>query len=281
MVRVRILTINVENVEGDPRRQNLLRTGIEELEPDLVALQEVVHSPERDQLHELLASSKLDGTHQSDTLAYEPPWADHYGGTALASRWPYRVVETLDLRLAAASDVPWCTMAAVVEVPDAGPMLFIGSTGAWRLDAAALRERQALAVTDLDARHRQELPTVIAGDFNADPDSSSIRYLTGRQSLAGASVHYHDAWEVAGDGPGYTWTADNSNAAAVMDRVVRQPSSRHRFDYVFVGSTHAHPTGSCRIVSAGLAFDRPVDGAWPSDHFGVVVDTEVETIRPS
>ena len=281
IVRARILTINVENFEGDPRRQDALRTGIQQLDPDLVALQEVIHSPERHQLDELLDGTKLAGTHQSEMLAYEPPWADRYGGTALASRWPYRVVETLDLRLAAASDVPWCTMAAVVEVPDAGPMLFVGSTGSWRLDAAATRERQALAVTDLDARHRQELPTVIAGDFNADPDSSSIRYLTGRQSLAGSSVHYHDAWEVAGDGPGYTWTVDNPNAAAVMDQVARQPYSRRRFDYVFAGSAHAHPSGSCRILSARLAFDRPIDGVWPSDHYGVVVDTEIETIRAS
>ena len=53
------------------------------------------------------------------------------------------------------------------------------------------------AITDLDARHRASLPTLIAGDFNAAPDAASIRYLTGRQSIAGRSVHCHDAWETA------------------------------------------------------------------------------------
>jgi endonuclease/exonuclease/phosphatase family metal-dependent hydrolase len=85
-------------------------------------------------------------------------------------------------------------------------VLLIATTFAWRLDAEAARERQALALTDLDARHRGALPTIVAGDLNAGPDAASIRFLTGLQSLAGRSVHYHDAWAVAGDGAGHTWT---------------------------------------------------------------------------
>jgi hypothetical protein len=29
------------------------------------------------------------------------------------------------------------------------------------------------------------------------------------------------------------------------------------------------------VHAAQLAFDRPVDGVWPSNHFGVVVDVEI------
>jgi len=46
-------------------------------------------------------------------------------------------------------------------------------------------------------------------------------------------------------------------------------------DHVFAGSWHAHPQARCEIRSAMLAFDKPTDGLWPSDHFGVVVDVEV------
>jgi len=60
-----------------------------------------------------------------------------------------------------------------------------------------------------------------------------------------------------------------------MDRVVRQPGYRRRFDYIFVGSSHAHPHASCRIDSAELAFTEPVDGLWLSDHFGVIADLEI------
>ncbi|WP_211261406.1 endonuclease/exonuclease/phosphatase family protein [Pseudonocardia acaciae] len=274
-VRLRVLTVNVQNGAGDPRRTGILADGLRRLEPDVVAFQEVLG---RDQLDGLLDGTGLSHrTHQADVLAYEPPFADRYGGNAVASRWPHRVVEVLDQRKAGAPDVPWCTLAAAVEVPSLGEMLFIATTASWRLDAEAARERQALALVDLDARHRRELPTVIAGDLNASPDASSIRYLTGRQSLNGLSACYHDAWEVAGSGAGHTWSVDNAAGRAEIDAVVRQPGHRRRIDYVLVGSWHSHPRASARVRSATLAFDTPVDGVWPSDHYGVLVDLDVAT----
>jgi endonuclease/exonuclease/phosphatase family metal-dependent hydrolase len=275
MRRLRVVTINVQNDEGDPRRAGLVNRELRRLDPDLVALQEVLATPERNQLDELLAGTDLHGTHQARTLAYEPRWADRYGGSAVATRWPHQVVETLDLRLSDAADVPWCTLAVSVPVPGEGDLLFIAATASWRLEAEWARERQAVALTDLDARHRRALPTVIAGDFNAAPDAASIRYLTGLQSIGGRSVHYDDAWAVAGDGPGHTWTVDNANGAAAIDQIVRQPGHRRRIDYVFVGSWHAHPQARATVRAAALAFDQPTDGIWPSDHYGVVVDLEV------
>jgi endonuclease/exonuclease/phosphatase family metal-dependent hydrolase len=274
-MQLRIVTINVQNTEGDPRRIDMLNQELRRLNPDLVALQEVVDSDQHRQLDELLQGTALHGSHQADAMAYTPPFADHYGGNAVATRWPHRVVEVLDLRLAGAGDVPWCTLAVKVGLPGEGDLLFISATAAWRLDAEAVREQQAVALSDLDARHRTNLPTIIAGDFNADPDAASIRYLTGRQSLAGRSVHYHDAWEVAGEGPGHTWTLENPNAAAVIEQIIRQPRHRRRLDYVFTGSWHAHPKAHCEIRAANLALDQPVEDMWLSDHFGVVVDVEV------
>jgi endonuclease/exonuclease/phosphatase family metal-dependent hydrolase len=184
-------------------------------------------------------------------------------------------VEALDLRLPDAADVPWATLAVVVDVPGEGELLFIGATAAWRLSAEAARERQAVEVADLDARHRCDLPTLMAGDFNADPDAASVRYLTGRQSLNGRSVLYHDAWAIAGEGPGYTWSVDNPNARAGADQIVGQPGRHSRFDYVFVGSWDAHPKAHARVEAAHLAFHQPIDGIWASDHFGLVVDLDV------
>lgn len=274
-MHLRILTLNVENEEGDPRRLDLINREIRQLDPDLVALQEVVRTPQRNQLDTLLDGTNLYRTHQVEVMAATPPGGDRYGGSAVATRWPHRVVEALDLRLSDAADVPWCTLAALVPLPDEGDLLFIATTTAWRLDAESAHERQVVALTNLDARHRQDLPTIIAGDFNAAPDAASIRYLTGLQSLGGRSVHYHDAWTVAGEGPGYTWTSDNPNAKSVIDQIVRQPNHRRRVDYVFVGSWDAHPKAHCRIQAARLACDQPSDGIWASDHFGVVVDLEV------
>jgi endonuclease/exonuclease/phosphatase family metal-dependent hydrolase len=274
-MRIRVVTLNVWNGEGDSRRTDLINREIHRLDPDLVAFQEVLQTDERRQLEELLAGTALHATHQRDVLGHPLPAEDRYGGTALASRWPHEIVETLDLRVAEAPDVPWCTLAAHVSVPDEGTLLFVATTTAWRLDAEAARERQVLALTDADARHRQQLPTIIAGDFNAAPDAASIRYMTGLQALSGRSVHYHDSWVVAGHGPGHTWTTKNPNAASVAEAIIRQAPEQRRIDYVFVGSWHAHPHAHARVLRAALMGDEPIDGVWASDHFGVVVDLDI------
>ena len=58
--------------------------------------------------------------------------------------------------------------------------------------------------------------------------------------------------------------------------IVGQPEHRRRIDYVLVGSAHAHPRARCHIRAAALAFDHAVDGLWLSDHFGVLVDVNIE-----
>jgi endonuclease/exonuclease/phosphatase family metal-dependent hydrolase len=274
-MHLRIVTLNVWNTEGASGRFEAINRELRRLDPDLVAFQEVVKTADSNSLDTLLQGLDMQWTHQTDLQKFVPPFSDRYGGSAVATRWPHRAVEALDLRLADAADVPWATLAVIVDVPGEGEMLFICATAAWRLSAEAARERQAIAITDLDARHRCDLPTLIAGDFNANPDAASIRYLTGRQSLHGRSVLYHDAWAVAGSGPGYTWTIGNPNAKAGADQIVGQSGHRSRFDYVFVGSWDAHPKSHARVESARLAFDRPIDGIWASDHFGVIVDLDI------
>ena len=274
-MRLRVVTLNIWNDEGDPRRVELINRELRELRPDLLALQEVIHTDEHSQLKPLLDGTDLHATHQAQTSAVIPAHAAGFGGNAIATRWPHRIVEVADLRMADAPDVPWFALAALVPLPDLGDLLFIAPTSSWRLAAESARERQAVALTDLDSRHRTDLPTIIAGDFNATPDTASMRYLTGRQSIGGRSVCYHDAWEIGGAGPGHTWSAENPNAASEIAKIVRQPGHRRRIDYVLVGSWDAHPKAYCGVTAASLAFHEPTDGIWPSDHFGVVADLDI------
>jgi endonuclease/exonuclease/phosphatase family metal-dependent hydrolase len=274
-MHVRIVTLNVWNTEGDAGRLQVINRELARLNPDLIAFQEVVQDQKIKSLDILLSGLNLQQTHQVDLQRLAPPFAERYGGSAVATRWPHRPLEAMDLRLPDAADVPWATLAVAVSIPGEGELLFIAATAAWRFSAEAARERQAVAVTDLDARHRFALPTLIAGDFNARPDSSSIRYLTGQQSLNGRSVSYHDAWSIAGKGPGYTWTVDNPNAKHGAEEIVKQSGFKARFDYLFVGGWDAHPKSHARVRSAALAFDQPIDGIWASDHFGLVVDLDI------
>lgn len=274
-MRLKVLTINVQNTEGDPRRTGLINQELRRIDPDLVAFQEVVQTEQNMQIDELLRDTNLHATHQASAMRYAPPWIERYGGTAVATRWPHSVLEVLDMRLAGATDVPWCTLAVAVPIPGEDQILFIATTAAWRLAAESIRERQAIALTDLDNRHRRALPTIIAGDFNAAPNASSIRFLSGLQSLDGRSVYYHDAWALAGEGPGYTWTVDNPAANAVIEQVVRQRVHRRRIDYIFVGSWDQHPNAYGHVRSIRLAFDQPGDGVWPSDHFGLLAELDI------
>ncbi|HEY6481751.1 MAG TPA: endonuclease/exonuclease/phosphatase family protein, partial [Streptosporangiaceae bacterium] len=89
---LRVLTMNVQNDAGDARRQKILNAGLRQLAPDLVAFQEVSSGPGHGQLDQLLEGTGLHGTHQAQALAYDMPFADRYGGAAVATRWPHRIV---------------------------------------------------------------------------------------------------------------------------------------------------------------------------------------------
>ena len=107
----------------------------------------------------------------------------------------------------------------------------------------------------------------MAGDLTDPPDSASVRFWTGRQSLFGASVCYRDAWESAHpkeEGP--TYVRDNP--------ILADPDwPFRRLDYILVRcGMHWGPT--LAIKRCERVFDRSVDGVWASDHFGVVADLE-------
>ncbi|WP_245505947.1 hypothetical protein [Rhizobium sullae] len=68
-------------------------------------------------LDRLREGLSLHRTHQADLQEFSPPFSDRYGGSAVATRWPHRPVEALDLRVAGVIDVPWATLAVVAELP--------------------------------------------------------------------------------------------------------------------------------------------------------------------
>src|ERR1051325_1834233 len=134
LMDLRVITQNVWNTEGDAaRRMSAINQELRRLSPDLVVLQEVMPG----HIGPLLDGTGLHVTHQVDVEDSPTPLSERYGGNAVASRWPHRVVETLDL---GSPDVPWLTMAARVELPDGTAMLLVATTTAWRPDAAADRE---------------------------------------------------------------------------------------------------------------------------------------------
>jgi endonuclease/exonuclease/phosphatase family metal-dependent hydrolase len=194
----------------------------------------------------------------------------------LASRWPFTRVHRLDLDVTPrAREFPWGgAVVAEIHVPGLGPLVVAHHKPCYQLGFERERELQAVATAQLVERLVAEpsaagrpAHAVLLGDLDATPDAASIRFLTGRQSLEGVSVSYHDAWETVHPGePGHTFTPANPLVAA-GDMPLVQP---RRIDYVLVRGTSHGP--SLRVDGCELAFTDGPGGTPPSDHLGLVAD---------
>jgi len=272
--QLRVMTINLlaaDQADYEARRV-VLKQGLESWQPDIVALQETVWGNGYDQAADLLG----DGYAVVRHLGQESDGV----GAALASRWPMGKPAQVDLRLPPRADLlPWAAALAVeIEAPEPiGRLLFVHRKPTWQVGFAHEREQQSVASArfveqQLDGR---DLHVVLAGDFDDTPDSSSIRFWTGRQSLDGTSVAYRDAWEALHpEDPGHTFTPENP-----LVRAGQMPLEiGRRIDYVMVRCGTHGPT--LDVAACSRVFDEPVDGVWGSDHFGVVADLRVPDHPP-
>lgn len=268
-----VLTLNLWHDAGPYRRRiPLLREWIDRLDPDLIGFQEAIRGAGRDQVAELLDGRRehIDYVCASPMRRRGSELDDAEFGNAVASRWP--IVDREELALPDAGDNE---TRAALSVTVQAPFGAVGITCThlhWKFRHGAVRERQVAAVCELALRRRPPdgFPPLLVGDFNAEPESAEIRYVTGLQSLGGRSIAFLDAWRVAGDGgPGITWSNANDYAR-------RELEPDRRIDYVFAGFPRRDGVGlieSCRVVC-----DEASDGVWPSDHCGVYAELRTEPL---
>jgi endonuclease/exonuclease/phosphatase family metal-dependent hydrolase len=270
---VRVMTINVLSPEHADweRRRAVLRSGLETLHPDVVALQETATVNGDEQLHDLLGPDYRVVWHSARS-------ADGVGA-ALASRWPIGAVAEVSLHVTSRVDLPWAAaVLAEVALPEPfGTTLFVHHKPTYEVGYARERELQAVACARQVEKQvaGRDIPVVLLGDFDDGPESSSVRFWTGRQSLEGISVAYRDAWAaVHPTDPGHTFTpADPLVSAGEMSLELGR-----RIDYVLVRcGIHGPPL---EIADCRRVFEQPVDGVWASDHFGVLADLRVPAHPP-
>ncbi len=262
------MTLNVWFTAGDWRaRRTEICAWITHLSPDVICLQEIVETP--------------DGQNQADWLAdnADGEWHVAYAGrevfegaalfgNAILSRWPIEATTDRDLPSnpeGRIDEVQRCVLHTRTNGYD------IFSTHlVWRYDEGFIREKEVVVLDDFIrevASPDAALPPVLCGDFNAEPDSTEIRFLTGSCTLDGRSTYYQDAWRVAGRGDGFTWDNRNLHAAAE-----REPD--RRIDYIFSGWRKDDTKGSGRIAFVDVVCDRGLTGAFASDHFGLFAEIE-------
>ncbi len=266
-----VMTLNLWHDSGPwEKRAEQIREWIEELDPDLIGFQEVLRGSGMDQAVELVGSR---GYHVDFAKAIDF-WRDPAleFGNAVASRWP--ITEREELLLPDSGDSEKRVALSVTLAAPLGPISFTVTHLNWKFHHGAVRERQVVALCDLVLRRRprQGFPPLLVGDFNAEPVSAEIRYVTGLQSIDGRSMYLRDAWGQAGNGgEGITWSNRN-------DYTVPWLEPDRRIDYIFVGPPRPDSVGlieGCRVVC-----DEKKDGGWPSDHFGVYAELRTDP-RPT
>jgi endonuclease/exonuclease/phosphatase family metal-dependent hydrolase len=258
---VRVVTLNIWNLSGPWRqRRDEIVAWLRRIEPDVVCMQEVVESP--------------DGRNQARWLgdAAGGEWHLAYAGAEVGDvRVGNAVLSRRPIDAEGGRNLPW--QPSDGEVPRLVTHARTGGVDVFsthlnfKYQDGWLREQQVQALVEFVREvidRSLPYPPVVAGDFNAEPDSTEMRYMTGLTSLGGQSVYFQDAWRVAGgSGPGWTWDNRNTFAAAELE-------PDRRIDYVLTG--WRRPDGAGRVEAARVVCDRSLTGTFASDHFGLCAD---------
>jgi endonuclease/exonuclease/phosphatase family metal-dependent hydrolase len=285
--QLRVVQLNAGSLlePGWAERRAEIVAWLERLTPDIVCLEEIYEDPSTqntagwivDQMPEARWHWCFGGAPFGPGVWPDPGLRF---GSAILSRWPVNASEHVRLPLAPGASgvleaVPW----ELVYVRTAGVDVFACHLAAAPQDGLH-RQVQVLDIDrrirairgDLDALPvgiggtRPAMPAILCGDFNAEPESDEIRFLSSLCALDGRTTFWQDAWRVAGDGSGLTQDWRTDPIAAAMN------IHRKRIDYVFVGDPFGREEGAGRVLGAEVVFDEPLTGVLASDHAGLVVD---------
>ena len=274
-----------------PARAAGIAEQIESARPHLVGLQEVAHwtyddgdtAFDLDFLSMLLA--ELDGYEVArETVTFDPPPLGPLGFTEsvvvlaredLATANPMGGVFAVGLPiedLGLTLTKGWASVDAIRK----GRTYRFVTTHLEPTDFTAdvQRAQAAELVATLDALDDGDLPTLLTGDLNSEPDAT-LPDPYAQMTAAG----FVDTWLVGRErGPGYTagWPAD-------LRMVEDGPGLERRIDHVlyrdavtadggpFRGSVHAERVGEALDDRVETAVSGVTELIWPSDHAGVLV----------
>jgi len=232
---LRILCYNIHYGQGTDGKYDVERLArvISRTQPDLVALQEVDVGVKRSgRVHQARRLGELTGM----AVRYGP--TQHYQGglygNAVLTRLPVLDVHIQPLPYTAATPekttYPRGAIAVTLKGRNGMPLRFISTH--FQHNLAADRLAEAVAINEHFAGPADALPTILAGDMNATPDSEPVRRLLTR-------------WSHATDDP------------TVPTAPSRNP--RSRIDYIFYrAAPHLKLTRS-EVIAEEIASDhRPV-----------------------
>jgi len=232
---LRVLSYNIHYGQGMDGVYDIPRLAavINQAKPDLVALQEVDVGVQRSgRVHQAQELGRLTGM----AVRFGP--AQHYEGglfgNAVLTRLPILdvVIHPLPYTESTPERVtyPRAAIAVVVRGPGERPFRFVSTH--FQHNVAEDRVAEAKAVNDLFADAGDPLPTILAGDINAQPADEPVQILQQR------------------------WTSTVENPPAPSAPSVKPTS---RIDYVFYRPETRFRLVQAEVIAESMASDhRPV-----------------------
>ena len=282
-----VLTIATWNLWKDSHlRDERLAVAAAELaphNPDVICLQEVVFDEHGSTAHRLAAALDM-------RVSVAAALNDRDGvvsGVAVLTR--HRVLDTTELRFRV-TDARFSTYgAAGVQLgAEAGELCgtWVFSTHlSWSGNREAVRLAEACQIDRLAEELAGDRPFVLTGDLNTEYDSSTLRWLTGRDVVDGTSTYWVDAGTLLGETtptsvPNDQWTR------YVLEKAGKYPpfeTPARRIDHVLVrGWVYDQPGCPQSLTQVGDVPRETAAGAiFASDHRGLVVTLRTERERPN
>jgi endonuclease/exonuclease/phosphatase family metal-dependent hydrolase len=185
-------------------------------------------------------------------------------GNAALSRFPIRDSRVFRLPNGG-TDEKRSLLLAEVDSPE-GTIPFFVTHLNWKFHEGVVREAQVQVIAEHVKAEAPltRLPPVLVGDFNAQPDSTEIRFLKGLQSLGGKSTYFADCFGQVGALPGYTFDATRNPFAATTHEHPR------RIDYIFVRGPDQEARG--KPLAARVVLEEVEGGLCATDHYGVYAE---------
>jgi len=253
---MRVLTLNLWNINGPlDARLSALRSGVRQLQPDVICLQEVSIHPQLRRVESEIIAEQCGFTHHAYSSSGH--WGKREEGLAILSRHP--LIGSARVALPEIRG-DMARQALICELEVETRSLIVANTHlAFPLPMRRERSSQAaVAVAALkDYRNRSSASSVIlCGDFNDVPDSPAIRtILDSDTALVDAFAFFHPQSQ------GHTFSLRNHYVDA-------PPEEEGRIDYIFAG-------GELELDSSEIVFDGRNGLEIVSDHFGVLCSLQL------
>ncbi len=242
---LRVVTLNLYHDKAEwSQRLPLIVDGLRALDPDVIALQEVLQTEHLPNQADSLAAAL---GYRVQFVSTDAPDHPRRYGNALLTRDPVQTASWT--RLAPVDDARTIGHARVVIRGQPVNLYFTHLH--WTRDGGAIRARQlqdALAFID---RTAGAAPTLLTGDFNAPATAPEMGVLTARFFDTYGALHPH---------------ADADGATTLNPHFF---DHRARIDLVFA------QLDTFDVQDARIVLDTPdAAGHWPSDHFGTYVELQ-------